>query len=252
VPKLTVTIIARNEAADIRDALESASWADEIIVVDSQSSDETVAMARQYTGRVVVREWPGYAAQKNYAASLASHEWIFSLDADERITPELAGEIRTILGRGPSHAAYAVPRVTWHLGRWIRTTDWYPDTQLRFYNKRSAEWSGPYVHEALTVKGTIGRLHGELKHFPYRDLSDHMDTIDRYTTLAAQQMLEEGRRAGVLQLVGHPPLAFLRNYLLHGGIRDGAPGLIISTMNAYYVFLKFAKLWELQHRVPEP
>jgi glycosyltransferase involved in cell wall biosynthesis len=246
VPKLSVTVITKNEAADLGAALASVAWADEIIVVDSESTDDTVAIARRHTDRVVVREWPGYVDQKNYAASIASHDWILSLDADERVTPPLADEIRTRLAAAPREAAFRIPRVTWHLGQWIRTTDWFPDHQLRLYDRQSARWTGRYVHEAVTVRGSIGALSGELQHYAYRDIADHLETIDRYTTYAARQMHEEGRRAGLLQIAGHPPLAFLRNYLAHGGIRDGVPGFIISALNAYYVFLKFAKLWELQ------
>jgi len=245
VPKLSVTVITKNEARDVGDALASVAWADELIVVDSCSTDDTVAIARRHTDRVVVREWPGYIAQKNYAASLAAHDWILSLDADERVTPELAAEIQTCLKGAPREAAFQIPRVTWHLGRWIRSTDWYPDYQMRLYDRRSAEWTGRYVHEAVTVRGAAGRLHGELQHYAYRDIADHLETINHYTTLAARQMHEDGRRAGLRQLAAHPPLAFLRNYLAHGGIRDGLPGFIISALNAYYVFLKFAKLWEL-------
>jgi glycosyltransferase involved in cell wall biosynthesis len=251
VPKLTVTVITRNEAADIGDALASVAWADEIVVVDSESTDETAAIARRHNARVVVREWPGYVGQKNHAASLASHDWILSLDADERVTPGLAAEIKALMARAPEaigHAAFRIPRVTWHLGRWIRTTDWYPDYQVRLYDRRAAQWSGRYVHEAVAVRGTTGRLRGELQHYAYRDIADHLETIDRYTTLAARQMQESGRRASLLEIAGHPPLAFLRNYIAHGGIRDGVPGVIISAMNAYYVFLKFSKLWELRRR----
>jgi glycosyltransferase involved in cell wall biosynthesis len=247
VAKVSVTIIAKNEAVHIAGALESVAWADEIVVVDSESSDDTVAIARRYTDRVIVRAWPGYVAQKNYAASIASHDWILSLDADERVTPALAKEITARLAGTPDHPAYRIPRVTWHLGRWIRTTDWYPDHQLRLYDRRAAEWTGRYVHEGVTVRGTVGELRGELQHYAFRDIADHVETIERYTTYAAQQMRESGRRAGVLQLVVHPPLAFLRNYVLRGGVRDGAVGLVISALNSYYVFLKFAKLWELQH-----
>jgi len=250
VPKLSVTVITKNESACITAALDSVRWADEIVVVDSESTDDTVALARQVTARVVVRPWAGYVAQKNFAASLASHDWILSLDADERITPALAQEIQTTL-TDPAHKAYRMPRVTWHLGRWIRTTDWYPDDQLRLYDRRSARWTGQYVHEGVSVDGTVGRLQGEIEHYAYRDISEHLETIDRYTTYAAKQMKESGRRAGLLQLAGHPPLAFLRNYIAKGGIRDGMPGFIISSLNAYYVFLKFAKLRELQIR-PEP
>ena len=251
MPKLSVTIITKNEAADIGDALASVAWADEIVVVDSESTDETAAIARARQARVVVREWPGYVDQKNHAASIAAHDWILSLDADERVTPALADEIKALMARADraiEHAAFRIPRVTWHLGRWIRTTDWYPDYQLRLYDRRRAKWTGRYVHEAVSVGGSTGRLRGELQHYAYRDISDHLETIDRYTTYAARQMQESGRRAGLLQIAGHPPLAFLRNYLAHGGIRDGVPGFVISAMNAYYVFLKFAKLREMQER----
>jgi glycosyltransferase involved in cell wall biosynthesis len=246
VPKLSVTIITRNEAADIAEALHSVAWADERIVVDSHSTDETVAIAQRHAARVVVRDWPGYIDQKNYAASLASHDWILSLDADERVTPALATEIQSLLSGEPTCVGYRIPRVTWHLGRWVRTTDWYPDVQLRLYDRRSAEWTGRYVHESVTARGSVGRLSGELQHFAYRDIADHLETIDRYTTYAARQMYEGGRRAGFLDIACHPPVAFLRNYIARGGIRDGVPGLIISALNSYYVFLKFAKLRELQ------
>jgi glycosyltransferase involved in cell wall biosynthesis len=246
VLKLSVTVITKNEAADIGDALASVAWADEIVVVDSHSSDDTVAIARRYTDRVIARDWPGYGNQKNYAASIASHDWILSLDADERVTPALADEIRRVLAGAPTESGFRIPRVTWHLGRWIRTTDWYPDPQLRFYDRRSAEWTSRRVHESVKARGAVGRLNGELQHYAYRDISDHLETIDRYTTYAACQMFEEGRRAGLMEIAAHPPLAFLRNYIARGGIRDGAVGFVVSAMNAYYVFLKFAKLWELQ------
>jgi glycosyltransferase involved in cell wall biosynthesis len=250
VPKLSVTVITRNEAADLGDALASVAWADEIIVVDSQSTDDTVAVARRYTDRVEVRPWAGYVAQKNHAASLATHDWILSLDADERVTPALAASIKAAIAAEPGAAAYRVTRVNWHLGRWVRTTDWYPDYQTRLYDRRAAQWTGQYVHEAVSVRGPIGDLQGELQHYAYRDIADHLETIDRYTTLAAKQMHEAGRRAGAFDILGHPPLAFLRNYVAKGGIGDGIPGFIISALNSYYVFLKFAKLWELQNREP--
>jgi len=248
VPKVSVTIITRNEAADIEAACESVAWADEIVVVDSGSTDETAAIARRRGARVEERGWPGYIAQKNYAASIAAHDWILSLDADERVTPALAAEIRSRLSGEPVEHAFRVPRVTFHLGRWIRTTDWYPDYQTRLYDRRSAEWTGRYVHEAVTVRGGTGQLRGELQHYAYRDIADHLETIDRYTTLAATQMHEDGRRATALDLALHPLFAFLRNYIVRGGIRDGATGFLISRMNAFYVFLKFAKLWELQRK----
>ena len=248
--KLTVTIIARDEAAHIAAVLESVSWADEIIVVDSRSTDETVAIARRHATRVEVRDWPGYGAQKNYAAEIASNDWILSLDADERVTSGLANEIRQTLQGEPAARGYRIPRVTWYLGRWIRSTDWYPDYQLRLYDRRAGRWNGRRVHESVDLQGTPAFLRQELQHYAYRDIAHHLATIDRYTTLAAEQWLAEGRRTNGFEILIHPRLAFLRNYLLRGGIKDGAPGLLVSKLNAYYVFLKFAKLWELQPRAP--
>jgi glycosyltransferase involved in cell wall biosynthesis len=245
VPGVTATIITFNESANIAAALESVAWADEIVVVDAQSSDDTVATARRFTDRVIVREWPGYIDQKNYAASLATHDWILSLDADERVTPALAGEIRALLGADTACAGYRVPRVSHYLGRWIRSTDWYPDCQLRLYDRRRARWAGRYVHESVQADGAVGRLHADLQHYPYRDVSHHLRTIDRYSSLAARQMHEDGRRTGAVRIIAHGDAAFLRNYILRGGFRDGTAGLIVSLLNAYYVMLKFVKLWEL-------
>ena len=243
---VSVTIITRDEAAHIAAVLRSVSWADEVIVVDSESRDDTVAIARRHATQVVVRPWPGYGAQKNFAAGLASHDWILSIDADERVTPALAENIVRALHSNPTAAAFRIPRVTYHLGRWIRSTDWYPDHQLRLYDRRRARWNTRPVHEALIVDGDVQLLRGELQHLAYRDLSHHLATIDRYTSLAAAVMYEEGRRTRALDLVLHPPLAFFRNYVLRRGFRDGAAGLIVSLLNSYYVMLKFAKLWELQ------
>jgi glycosyltransferase involved in cell wall biosynthesis len=249
VPRVTVTIITKNEAAHIGAAIDSASWADEIIVVDSDSSDDTVALAAAKGVRVESRTWTGWVDQKNFAASLASSDWIFSLDADERVTPALSQEIKGLLRDDPPHVAYKVPRVTFHLGRWIRTTDFYPDYQTRLYDRRAARWSGLYVHESVTAVGSVGRLTQELQHYSYRDLGDHLDRINAYSTLAARQMYERGRRASALDLFVQAPAAFLRNYILRRGVLDGAAGLLLSMVNAHSVFLKFAKLWELQRSV---
>jgi glycosyltransferase involved in cell wall biosynthesis len=249
VSGVTATIITLNEAAHIEDCLASVAWADEILVVDSGSTDGTPDKARARGARVVVRTWPGYAAQKNFAASEATNDWIVSVDADERVTPQLAAEIRACLASGERRAAleagYRMPRVAWHLGRWIRTTDWYPDYQLRLYDRRRARWPPRRVHESVQAEGPVGQLTHELLHYAYLDIGHHHETMNRYTTLAAQEMFDSGRRASVFDLVLHPPAAFMRNYVLRRGFTDGTPGLIISAMNAHYVFLKFAKLWAL-------
>jgi glycosyltransferase involved in cell wall biosynthesis len=252
VPGLSVTIITRNEADHIAAAIASAAWADEVIVVDCGSDDETVALARSAGARVATRAWTGWIDQKNFAAGLAVNDWIFSLDADERIPPALASEVRALLATEPAHRGYRVPRVTFHLGRWIRTTDFYPDFQTRLYDRRAARWRGGYVHESVGVDGPSGQLAHELEHYSYRDLSEHLERINHYTTLAARQMHESGRRATALHLLMHPPAAFLRNYILRRGFLDGAVGLTLSAVNAYSVFLKFAKLLEMQQRNPKP
>jgi glycosyltransferase involved in cell wall biosynthesis len=244
---VSVTIIARNESANIAAALESVSWADEIVVVDAESTDDTVAIARRFTPRVTVREWPGYTAQKNFAAGQACHDWIFSLDADERVSPALAEDIRKVMQGEPREAGFRVPRASFYLGRWLRSTDWYPDFQLRLYDRRRARWEGRYVHETVAANGAVGKLRGELLHYPYRNIAHHVQTIDRYTTLIAEQAAERGRRASMGDLLVRPPIAFLRNYVLRLGIKDGRAGLVVSLLNSYYVFLKFAKLWERQH-----
>jgi glycosyltransferase involved in cell wall biosynthesis len=248
VAKVSVTVITKDEAADIAAALDSVAWADERIVVDSCSTDDTVAIAGRHGARVVSREWTGYVAQKNYAASLATNDWILSLDADERVTPALAGEIQSTLAKQPVARGYWIPRVTFHLGRWIRTTDWYPDYQLRLYDRRAAEWTGKYVHEGVRVRGATGRLRSELQHYAYRDVAEHMETIEHYTTLAAKQMFEQGRRATAFDVALQPAFAFFRNFVLKRGFLDGSVGLTISRMNAHYVSMKFAKLRDLCSR----
>jgi glycosyltransferase involved in cell wall biosynthesis len=246
VLRVPATIITLNEAEHIAAAIDSVSWADEVIVVDSGSTDGTVDIARAKGVTVTTRAWTGYADQKNHAASLAAHDWIFSLDADERVTPGLADEVRALLQSTPPKRAYRVPRVAFHLGRWIRTTDFYPDYQTRLYDRGAGSWHGRYVHESVHVDGGAGYLEHELEHYSFRDLSDHVARINHYSSLAARQMYDRGRRASPIDLVLHPPAAFIRNYLLRRGFLDGSAGLLISIVNSYSVFLKFAKLWELE------
>jgi glycosyltransferase involved in cell wall biosynthesis len=245
--KLTVAVITRNEAANLAGALDSVTWADEIVVVDSRSTDETVEIARRYASRVEVHDWKGYSAQRNYAAEIAAHDWILAIDADERVPPALAAEIQQIMRDEPKARGYRMPRVSFYLGRWIRGTDWYPDYQLRLYDRRAGKWNGKRVHESVELSdGAPGVLKNDLQHYPYRDISDHVTSIDHYTTLAAEEWASAGRHTGVLDVVFHPPAAFLRNYILRGGFRDGMAGFLISVLNSYYVFLKILKLWEIQ------
>jgi hypothetical protein len=167
------------------------------------------------------------------------------------VSPDLASEIRALLAGPPPARGFRIPRVTWYLGRWIRSTDWYPDYQLRLYDRRAGRWNGRRVHESVSLDGEPGQLRHELQHYAYRDISDHLATIDRYTTLAAAEWLHDGRRTSAPGAVLHAAAAFLRNYILRRGFTDGAAGLVVSVLNAYYVFLKFVKLWEAGSDVGE-
>jgi glycosyltransferase involved in cell wall biosynthesis len=241
---VTALVITLNEAAHIEACLASVAWADERLVVDSGSTDGTAEIAARCGARVITRAFDGYSNQKNFGASEAAHDWILSVDADERVTPALAADLQAALASPGDAAGFRVPRVTFHLGQWIRGTDWYPDYQLRLYDRRRARWNGRRVHESVTADGPVRTLTHDLQHYAYRDLSHHLQTIDRYTTLAADDMQARGRRTNAVELLLHPPAAFLRNYVLRGGFRLGRAGLLVSILNSYYVFLKFAKLAE--------
>ena len=240
--RVSVVVITHDEAPNIDAALASVAWADEIVVIDSGSGDDTVERAKRYTDRVFHHDWLGYGPQKDHATSVATYDWVFSLDADERVSHELASEIKTLLATEPLYRGYRMPRATRYQGHWIRTTDWYPDYQLRLYDRRVATWGRQLVHESVRVQGAVGRLQHEIHHYPYQDFSAHLATIDRYTSLAARQLRDNGRRARLLDLAVHPISAFLRNYVLRRGCLQGSIGFIVSVMNAYYVFLKYAKL----------
>ncbi|MEZ5395987.1 MAG: glycosyltransferase family 2 protein [Bryobacterales bacterium] len=212
-----------------------------MVVLDSGSSDRTLELARQAGARVEHRDWTGYADQKNAAAALASHDWILSLDADEEVTPELAASIGRLREEGPTADGYAFPRRARYLGRWIRHSGWYPDAKVRLYDRRKARWRGDYVHESVTVEGTTERLEGDLLHYTCDTFSQHILTVDRYTTLAALQMQAAGRRPGLLRLLTAPVWTSFRTYVLQRGFLDGYQGFLIAAMAGFYVFAKYAK-----------
>jgi glycosyltransferase involved in cell wall biosynthesis len=248
VPAISATIITLNEAAHLADAIASVAWADEIVVVDSGSTDGTLDIAKRLATRVERREWPGYAAQKNYAASIARHDWVLSIDADERVSAPLARWIDSWRREAPQPFGYRLPRASFYLGQWIRTTDWYPDPQLRLYDRRAGQWMRSRVHESVALDGPMVTLRGDLEllHYPYADVSEHARRIDAYTSLAALDLRDRGVTVGALGLAAHPVAAFLRNYLLRRGILQGRAGLAVSLLNSYYVLLKHVKLLELQ------
>jgi glycosyltransferase involved in cell wall biosynthesis len=235
--KITATIITFNEEARIGEAIASLSCCDEVIVVDSGSTDRTCAVAEAQGARVIRRTWEGYSKQKNFAAEQACNDWILSVDADERVSIELATEIMAWKRSNEMQAAaYSMPRRAFYLGKWINHSGWYPDRKLRLYDRRHCRWEGDFVHEGVQVNGSSGKLNGDLLHFPYRDWADHERRIERYTDLAAQAARSSGRRSNIIKLVLAPPLVFLKSYLLHAGFLDGWRGAAIAYMGARYVF----------------
>ncbi len=246
---VSAVLITRDEEARLPAALESVGFCDEVLVVDAGSADRTRAVAEAAGARVLVNTpWPGYVAQRTLAVGAARHDWVLALDADERVTPALRDEIEAGRKGGFTAAGYRIPRVSFYLGRWIRGTDWYPDLQLRLFDRRRGRWQGGLVHESVTVDGEVGQLSGTLEHRPYADISDHLRRIDAYTTLWADQEHAAGRRVGVFGMCGSAAWALVRNYVLKGGLFLGEVGLTVSALNAYYTFLKLAKLRERMAR----
>ena len=239
--KISATIITHNEERNLPRAIESLRCADEIIVVDSGSSDRTVEIAEKLGARVVESAWPGYTNQKNLAAERATHDWILSIDADESLSEALEAEIWRLKKNGPQFDAYTLPRLAQYLGRWIRHSGWYPDRKVRLYHRCKATWVGAYVHESVTVNGTVGHLESNLLHFTCDSLSEHMKTMDRYTTLAAEQLLASREKITWGRLLLEPPWTFFRTYIVKLGFLDGVEGLAIANMAALYNFLKYAK-----------
>lgn len=242
-PAISTVVITLNEADNIARCLKSvASFSDEVIVVDSGSTDDTTEIARRMGVTVVHNDWPGYGAQKRVAVDNATHNWIFSIDADEEISASLAREIATL---DFALAGYEVPRAVHYMGRWIRHGIWYPGYVLRLFRKDQGGFTDDTVHESVRVSGKTGRLRGDILHYSYRDVHHHLEKMNEFTSLSAQQMFDTRRRARISQLAVQPALEFLRAYLAKGGFRDGYPGLVIALFHAYYVFLKYAKLREL-------
>lgn len=251
--KISAFIITLNEAEHIRAACESMPWADEIVVVDSGSTDRTQEIARECGARVIERPWPGFAAQRQFAAEQAAHEWIFSLDADERVSDELRASIEALRGKPDAELAdgYLIPRRAFYMGRWIRGGGWYPDRQLRLYRKSSGRWEGTYIHEAVKMSpgARIGELKGDILHYTVRDAAEHHRMIgERYAPLAARKMFEQSRRTSPWQIAMIGPATFIRNFILKGGFRDGLAGFSIASFAAHHAFLKYMQLWELQNR----
>ncbi len=249
MPALSAVIITQDEERDLPAALDSVRFCDEVLVVDSGSQDRTRDLAQASGARVVIHTpWCGFRDQRNYAVDTAAHEWVLALDADERVTPALREEICQLRDQGFGMAGYRIPRVVRYLGRWVRGTDWFPDPQLRLFDRRRGRWGGELVHESVQVDGPVGRLRFELEHFPYADVSDHLIKIDSYTTLWAQQSLGKRRVPGGLEMAATSWWTFVRNYVMKRGVLLGHVGMTVSMLNAYYTYAKLAKLRELADR----
>ncbi|HXI42152.1 MAG TPA: glycosyltransferase family 2 protein [Bryobacteraceae bacterium] len=239
--KITATIITLNEERNIARAIESLRCCDEIVLVDSGSVDRTVELAAKLGARVVESPWHGYAAQKNYAAEQATHDWILSLDADEALSESLEAEIWIVKKKGPSYDAYTMPRLAQYLGRWILHSGWYPDRKIRLYHRAKAKWVGDFVHESVQVNGRVGHLESNLLHFTCDSLSEHLKTMDRYTTLAAEELVSRKQRILLRNMILDPAWTFTKTYFFQRGYKDGLEGLTIAYMAALYTFLKYAK-----------
>ena len=244
--RVSAVVIAYNDEPNIRACLETLTWADEIIVVDSHSSDATEKISREFTDKVYQHEFKGFGRLRNEAVAHATHEWVFSLDTDERMTLELRDEVRGVLASGPRADAYFVPRRNYFLGRWIRHSGWYPDyRQPQLFHKDRMRYREEIVHEGFDLEGRAGYLKEHVLQYPFSDLDHYLAKMDRYTDLMARRMVEQGRRFRTPQLVTHPCFTFAKMYLGRAGFLDGMPGLILSGLYAYYTFIKYAKLWEM-------
>lgn len=250
--KVSACITAFNESINIRRCLDSVKWADEIVVVDSFSTDNTAELCRAYTPHVHQHPWLGYVGQKNLIAQQATSEWILFVDADEVVSPELQAQIRQEFSSGSyrDYAGYEFPRMVWYLGKWIRHGDWYPDYKLRLFRKSMGQCGGREPHDQVILTGgSIRRLSGPLHHFTYNNLFDQNQTLNRFSSISSEDWFKRGRRCRATDLLLRPLYRFVRCYIAKRGFLDGYRGLFIATGAAYGTFLKYAKLWEM-HLAP--
>jgi len=216
-------------------------------VVDSLSSDKTVAICQEYTNMIFQRPWPGHIEQKNFALEQATQPWVLCLDADERLSPLATEEvIREVSHQSNPYDGFFFPRHSYYLGRWINHGGWYPDYKLRLFKREKARWGGKNPHDKIILEGKSQHLKGEILHLVYKDLSDQLKTVDTFSSITAQGWLKEGKKFTFFALLFHPPIKFFETYILRRGFLDGIPGLIISLVSSFYCFLKYAKFWELK------
>jgi glycosyltransferase involved in cell wall biosynthesis len=243
-PLISAFIICMNEERQIRRCLESIKWCDEIIVIDSGSTDATLSICREYTDKIFERAWPGFIEQKRFGLEKCKGEWVLNLDADEVVTPELEKEIKdTIRGEHPANG-YHLLRVVFYLGKFWRKGGWYPEYRLRLCRRSATTWGGEDPHEKAIVDGLTARLKGELQHYTYHDISNQIRTLNSFASASAETMWRKGERANIFRILGNPAARFVKFYLLRKGFLEGFSGFVVAIIESFYVFLKYIKLWE--------
>ncbi len=246
--KLSVIVITKNEAHNIRECLTSVQWADEIIVVDAESKDDTVLRAKQFTEKIFVKPWMGFAEAKQFGMTQSVHDWILWLDADERVVPELAVEIQKIISSETKHAAFSVARRAYFLGKWIKHSGWYPGRVARLFHRNRAKFNSASVHEGLEIHGSLGELQNDLLHFTDPNLFHYFAKFNRYTSLAGKELFDKKKKFKRSDLLIRPVWVFKKMYLLKLGFLDGIRGLLLALLSSAYVFTKYAKLWEQERK----
>ena len=248
---LSACIITYNEADRIDDCLRSVGFCDEVLVVDSHSTDATRERAAARGARVIERDWPGYRSQKQFAVEAAHNDWVLCLDADERVSDELRAEIESWRRCGfGGFAGWSVPRITEYFGRFLRHGNAYPDRLIRLFDRRRGGWVGREIHENTRVQGPVGRLKGHLEHYAYRSLTDHLSRMQRYADLMGQALYESGKRCGLAKVLLNPQWRFLRGYLLRLGFLDGWRGLVFALVESSYVRRKYLSLYIRSRGLP--
>ena len=248
---LSACIITFNEADRVEACIRSVGFCDEVIVVDSHSSDDTRARAAALGAQVIERDWPGYRSQKQFAVAAARNDWVLCLDADEQVSAELRAQIESWRERGfGDRAGWSVPRITDYFGRFLRHGNAYPDRLVRLFDRRRGGWVGLEIHENTRVQGPVGRLHGHLEHYAYRSLTDHLSRMQRYADLMGQALYESGKRCGLAKVLLNPQWRFLRGYLLRLGFLDGWRGLVFALVESSYVRRKYLSLYIRSRGLP--
>ena len=249
MPKISAVILTRNEAANLPRCLESIRWVDEILVLDSESTDGTAGIAKKFGAKVYLLPWDGFGKQKQKGVELAAGEWVFSIDADEVVTPGLQAEITSRLSTDNDTAGYYLKRKAYFLDRFVRHGGWYPDWVLRLFQKGKGRFTPAPVHESVVLEGPAGRLQADLLHYTDPNFSHYLAKLNRYTDLSAWELFEKGKRGSLFKILANPAVKFFSQYFLKAGFLDGRAGFILAGGSAFHVFSKYVKLWELSRKM---